>query len=74
MLSAHSPTSFRDTAIRTAHLLTMTTYKDYCLNPKKINGDILLLKCLQFMLLHDPLGNIDEFSLAEGVVTTFLNL
>ena len=76
LLSAHSPASFRDTAIRTAHLLTTTTYKDYCMNPKKINGDILLLKCLQFMLLHDPLalGNIDEYGLAEGEVTTFLSL
>ena len=76
LLSAHSPASFRDTAIRTAHLLTTTTYKDYCMNPKKINGDISLMKCLQFMLLHDPLalGNIDEYGLAEGEVTTFLSL
>ena len=69
LLRRVSPNALMDEVVLVAKRLIIGTYQRYCSTPHLINGPVLLLKCMEYYLMADPMAiqNLDQFGFTKGL-------
>ena len=69
LLRRVSPNALMDEVVLVAKRLIIGTYQRYCSTPHLINGPVLLLKCMEYYLMADPMviQNLDQFGFTKGL-------